>query len=137
MTTTTIYPLVSGAAIAPLTDTIKIALLSSAYTYADTDQFFSDVDADEVTGTGYTAGGVTVVVAHTYLDTTGTTYTFSADPTWTTLTATFRHAIIYKSTGTATTSPLISDVNFGVDQVLTGDDFVLHAPSGFYARLLS
>lgn len=44
-----------------LADTIKYALLTSAYTpNYETDEFFSVIDADEVVGAGYTAGGVTL-----------------------------------------------------------------------------
>jgi hypothetical protein len=38
-------------------DTIKVALLSSSYTpNQDTHDYFDDVSANEVTGTGYTTG---------------------------------------------------------------------------------
>lgn len=37
--------------------TIKFALLTSASTYNPADEFFDDVNANEVVGTGYTAGG--------------------------------------------------------------------------------
>lgn len=43
------------------TGTIKMALLSSSYSPAlGTQVHYSDVSADEITGTGYTAGGATV-----------------------------------------------------------------------------
>ncbi len=42
-------------------DTLKMALLGSGYTpNLTTDQHFSDVNSHEVTGAGYTAGGVTL-----------------------------------------------------------------------------
>ena len=40
-------------------DTIKVAL-GVTHTYLDTDEFFSDVNTEEITGTGYTAGGETL-----------------------------------------------------------------------------
>jgi hypothetical protein len=42
-------------------DTIKVALLSSSYTpNQDTHDYFDDVSTYEVTGTGYTTGGITL-----------------------------------------------------------------------------
>lgn len=38
-------------------DTIKMAILSSSYTPAKTHNTWSDVSSNEVSGTGYTAGG--------------------------------------------------------------------------------
>lgn len=38
-------------------DTIRVALLANTGSYDDTHQYWSDVSANEVTGTGYTAGG--------------------------------------------------------------------------------
>jgi hypothetical protein len=44
-----------------LSDTIKLALLDNGHTPAlDTHEVFSDVEADEIAGTGYTAGGTTL-----------------------------------------------------------------------------
>lgn len=41
-------------------DTWKVLLVNSSYTFATSQEFYSSVSADEVTGTGYTAGGATV-----------------------------------------------------------------------------
>lgn len=44
-----------------LSDTIKIALLGAGHTPGlDTHEVFDDVDADEIVGTGYSAGGATL-----------------------------------------------------------------------------
>jgi len=44
-----------------LSDTIKIALLDNGHSPAlDTHELFSDVEGDEISGTGYTAGGATL-----------------------------------------------------------------------------
>jgi hypothetical protein len=43
------------------TDTFKLALLDADYVFnQDTHDFFDDVSAEQITGTGYTAGGVTL-----------------------------------------------------------------------------
>lgn len=89
------------------TDTIKCAIVGSGFAFNAAHQFWSDVSAQEVTGTGYTAGGATV---------TGLAVTVSGDiitidcddVTWTASTITGRGVVFYKATGTAGTSRLIA-----------------------------
>ena len=58
-----------SAAIAWASDTIKVALTTVTYSPAqDTDDFFNDV-TNEVTGTGYTAGGATLGTKSSTYDT--------------------------------------------------------------------
>lgn len=58
-----------------LSDTIKMALTTSAYTpNRDTHEFFSDI-TNEITGTGYTAGGVALA---------SKTITYTAADSWAT-----------------------------------------------------
>lgn len=99
------------------TDTIKVALCTSSYTPAqDTHDYFNDV-TNEVTGTGYTAGGATLA-NKTVGYTAGTNVTkFDADDvSWTTSTITARYAVLYVDTGGASsTDPLIGYVDFGAD----------------------
>lgn len=97
-------------------DTIKVALLTSSYTPdIDTHDFFDDVSANEISATGYTAGGYTLVSQTVTQDNTDNEAAAdAADPTWTiTTSASPRYAVIYKSTGTPSTSPLILYVDFG------------------------
>lgn len=97
-----------------LTNTIKVALTTSSYTpNQDTHDFFDDV-TNEVTGTGYTAGGATL--GSKTLGNTNNVIKFdAADTSWTTSTITARRAVIYKDTGTPSTSPLVAWVDFGAD----------------------
>lgn len=98
------------------TNTIKVALTTSSYTPdQDAHDYFNDV-TNEVTGTGYTAGGATLA-NKTVTYTSGTNvFKFDADDTtWAISTITARRAVIYKDTGTASTSPLIAYVDFGAD----------------------
>lgn len=106
------------------TDTIKCALTTVTYTEdQDTHDFFNDV-TNEVSGTGYTAGGATLgSKTATYDTASDQTRLDAADTTWTTSTITARKAIVYKSTGTASTSPLIGLLNFGADVSTTGGTF--------------
>lgn len=105
-------------------DTIKVALATSSYTPdQDAHVFFNDI-TNEVTGTGYTAGGATLgSKTSNYTSGTNTQVLDAADTSWTTSTITARYAIIYKSTGTSSTSPLIGYVNFGADVSSSGGTF--------------
>lgn len=108
------------------TDTIKIALVTSSYT-ADIDahEFFDDI-TNEVSGTGYTAGGETLASVTVSIDDTDDEGVFdAADVTWTSSTITARGAVIYKSTGTASTSPLVCYIDFGSDKTSTGGSFTI------------
>lgn len=105
-------------------DTFKVALTTNTYTVdIDTHDFFNDV-TNEVTGTGYTAGGATLgTLASSYDTATDQARFDAADTTWTTSTITARKAVVYKSTGTGTTSPLVSFVDFGADVSTTAGTF--------------
>ena len=113
-------------------DTIKVALCTSAYTPdQDNHDFFNDI-TNEVTGTGYTAGGATLASkTSTYTAGTNTTAIDAADVTWASSTITARYAVIYKSTGTASTSPLIGYVDFGADITSTAGTFAVTETSAF------
>lgn len=96
------------------TDTFKVALVKSGYTpNFDTHAFFSDI-SEETTGTGYTAGGKTLASLTVTVEGTSNQVRWdAADVEWTSSTITARYAVIYKSTGTASTSPLVILVDFG------------------------
>lgn len=108
-------------------DTIKVALATSSYTPdQDAHDYFNDI-TNEVSGTGYTAGGATLA-NKTVGYTSGTnTQKFDADDTsWATSTITARYAVIYDSTpGTAATNPLIGYVDFGADVSSTAAAFTI------------
>jgi hypothetical protein len=97
-------------------DTIKIALVTSSYTPdQDAHDFFDDV-TNEVVGTGYTAGGATLASKTVTQDNTNNWAVFdAADPSWAASTLVARGAVIYKSTGTASTSRLVCYIDFGQD----------------------
>lgn len=98
-------------------DTFKIMLCTSSYTpNQDTHQFKSDV-TNEVTGTGYTAGGATLAnFAATYDGASNTVKIDADDASWSSSTITARYAVIYDSTpGTDATRPLLCYIDFGAD----------------------
>lgn len=108
-------------------DTIKVALCTSAYTPdQDVHDYFNDI-TNEVVGTGYTAGGATLASKTvTYTAGTNTQAFDAADTSWTTATITARFAIIYDATpGTAATNPLIGYVDFGADVTSTAGTFLI------------
>ncbi len=109
-----------------LTDTIKTSLHLVGYVpNQDTDQYFSTA-SNEITGTGYTAGGVTLgSKTLTYDSATNEARLDAADATWTTATFTARIAVTYKSTGTSSTSHLMGFVNFGGDQTVSTGTFTI------------
>jgi hypothetical protein len=111
----------AGAQINLGSNTLKVALLTSSYTPArDTDQYWSDISASEASGTGYTAGGQTLAgVAWTKDATNHRAVLTATNPSWSSATITFRYAVVYKSTGTAGTSPLICYCDFGSNQTAT------------------
>ena len=110
------------------TDTVKVMLLTSTHvTDIDLDVFIDDVSANEVSGTGYTAGGQALTTKAVTQDNTNDLGKFDADDvTWATATITARFAVIYKDTGTASTSPIVNIVDFGADRTSTGVDFVIN-----------
>ena len=110
------------------TDTIKVALLTSSYTPAQTTHdYYDDVVANEVSGTGYTAGGQ-ALASKTVTQDTGNKVTIfdAADVTWASSTITARYAVIYDDTpSTNATKPLLGYVDFGSDQSSSNGNFTL------------
>jgi hypothetical protein len=100
--------LLKGAQFTLLTDTVKVALLTQAYVYNDTHEFFSDVSASQPVATGYTAGGL-ALSNKTIVSSSGIV-TFDADDAVWAITGQLGalYAVIYKDTGVAGTSRLIN-----------------------------
>jgi len=112
------------------TTTVKIALVSSSYTPSvDAHDFFNDVSANEVSGTGYTAGGNEVANKSVSAPSSGVVTVDANDPaTWSQNAAGFsnaRYAILYKDTGNTATSPLISYYDLSTDQGNVSGDLAL------------
>jgi hypothetical protein len=108
--------------------TFKIALFTSAATLGASTTNYTTTN--EVVGTGYTAGGVTL----TNIDPTssGTTaFIDFNDATWTSATITAAGALIYNTTtdgGSATTNA-VAVISFGGDKTSTNGDFVVQFPT--------
>lgn len=100
-------------------DTIKCALLSGSHSFTATHNTWSQVSANQITGTGYTAGGATL--AGKGVTQAATTKWDATDVEWTTATFTTAHAVIYDDT--LANDDLICSIDFGGDQTVTAAKF--------------
>lgn len=114
-----------------LSDTVNVLLTTSGYTpNVDTHANLSDLSS-EVTGTGYTAGGKTLANKSLTYDATNKWALFGADPVvWSGATFTARYAVVYKATGTASTSLLIGYIDLGADTSYASEDAQLSFTNG-------
>ena len=111
------------------TDSFKVMLVTSAYTEnKDTHTKRSDI-TNEVSGTGYTAGGQAVTATVSAVDTANDRVDITfAQVTWPTSTITARKAIYYKSRGGASSADELIAVNdFGADVTTVAGTFTLNA----------
>jgi hypothetical protein len=105
-------------------DTIKIALYTSSATLGAATTAYSATN--EVSGTGYTAGGETLTTAT--VATSGTTaYVDFDNPEWTTATFTARGALIYNDTTAGDNSVAVLD--FGGDFTVSSGTFRVVFPA--------
>ena len=107
------------------TDAVKIMLVGSAYTpNIDTHAKRSDV-TNEVSGAGYTAGGIALVNKTVTMNTTSDKGVFDADDlTISNATITARGAVLYKARGGASSADeLIAYLDFGADITSTAGNF--------------
>jgi hypothetical protein len=112
-------------------DAFKMMLVTSTYTpNIDTHTKRSDI-TNEVTGTGYTAGGAALASIVVSNDLTNDRTKFaSANVSWTTATITARGAVIYKSRGgAATADELVCYLDFGADYTATAATFQVTCPA--------
>jgi malate/lactate dehydrogenase len=119
------------------TDTLKVMLVTSAYVpNIDTHTKRSDI-TNEVSGTGYTAGGATLTTPTVSQDNTNDLAKFDADDiTWSTSTITARGAVIYKSRGGASSADeLVAYIDFGSDKVSSSGDFIIQWSANGILRL--
>ncbi len=125
---------------AAVAGTLKVALVDAGYTPdQNLHDFFDDI-TNEVTGTGYTAGG-NAAASPTYTLSGVGLITFDAsDPaTWAQDAAGFstaRRAILYYDTGTASTSRLVAySDDFGADRGnVSGDFSIAFDAAGIYTQ---
>jgi len=103
---------------------IKVALLSSSYTFNADHSYWSDVSSYEVSGTGYTAGGQSLNNKSVTKDNANDKAVFDADDvTWSNSTITARYAVLYDNT--LINKDLIACFDFGEDKSSSNGDFTI------------
>lgn len=115
-----------------LADTLKVALLSTAYTPNPDHDFFSSASANELSGTGYTGGfggsgrKTLASKAVTKDDAADVAYLDAADVTWTAINAgTVGFLAIIKEVTSDADSPLLCIVDVSPDVATNGGDYTI------------
>lgn len=104
------------------TDTYKIALFTSSATLGAATTAYATTN--EVSGTGYTAGGVNLANFTSGLDGSTAYITFD-DASWTNATITARGALIYNA---SKSNKAVAVFDFGGDVVSTSGTFTVDLP---------
>lgn len=117
---------INQGTIVPGTDTFKMMLVTGSYVPdKDAHVFRSDV-TNEVTGTGYTAGGTAVTCTPSQDNANDRVDLTFSNPSWPTSTITARAGVIYKSRGgAASADELVAYVDFGSNIASTGGTFAV------------
>jgi len=102
----------------------KIALYTSSATLGAATTAYSVTN--EVSGTGYTAGGNTLTISANPTTSGTTAFLDFADTTWSAATITARGALIYKDGGG---NPAVAVLDFGADKTSTAGDFTIQFPT--------
>lgn len=103
----------------------KIALYTSSASIGASTTAYSATN--EVSGTGYTAGGNTLTISQVPTSSGTTAYLSFSDTTWSSATITARGALIYLANGT--TNPSIAVLDFGGDKTSTAGNFTIQFPT--------
>ena len=113
-------------------NTLKIALYTSSASLGATTSAYTT--SNEVSGTGYTAGGATLSSqAVAYDSTNQVAYFDAADPAWSTATITARGALIYNN---SKSNASIAVLDFGSDYTSTAGTFTIQLPSAAYNKAI-
>lgn len=113
------------------TDVYKIALYTSVATLSKATTAYSATN--EVSGSGYTAGGATLSGFTTALDTDTAYIDWTTDPSWPAATITARGALIYNS---SRSNKAVAVLDFGSDIVSTNGTFSVTLPAAAAATAL-
>ena len=102
----------------------KIALFTSSATLnADTTAYST---TNEVSGTGYDAGGKAISIAANPTSSGATAFLDFSDVTWSSSSITARGALIYKNT---TGNPAVAVIDFGEDKQSSSGNFEISFPA--------
>lgn len=119
--------------IVPSTDTFKLMLTTSSYTPSKASHAKRSDVTNEVTGTGYTAGGAAATITLTAASGNSDLELINmADVSWTTATITAAFAVLYKSRGGASSADnLVWVIDFGGSFTSTAGTFTVHMTTQF------
>ena len=104
------------------THTFKVALLGTTHAYSAANSVWTDVSANEITGTGYTAGGTTLGTVTWAASGTSMKWD-AADASWTTASFTAYHAVIYDDTHAS--DALVCSIDLGGAQTVSAGTFTI------------
>lgn len=108
-------------------NTFKIALFTSSASLGASTTAYAD--SNQVSGTGYSAGGNTLTNVTPTVSST-TALTDFADTTWSSSTITARGALIYNSSTTAgSANRAVAVLDFGSDKTTSAGDFTITFPT--------
>ena len=107
-------------------NTFKIALYTSSATLDATTTSYTGT-TNEITGTGYTAGGKTLTISVAPTSSGTTAYISFSNAVWTASTFTARGALIYNNTLAGKNAVAILD--FGSDKTVTASTFTIVFPT--------
>ncbi len=100
-------------------DTIKVMLLSSSHAFNPDHNLVSQISANEITGTGYTAGGAALANKTVTQDDTNDKAKWDADDvSWQNSTITARFAVLYDANNN-----LIACIDFTEDKSSSNGEF--------------
>lgn len=105
-------------------NTFKIALYTSSAALGPDTTVYSTTN--EVSGTGYTAGGNTLTVSTSPTSTGTTAFVSFANSSWTNASFTARGAMIYNSTNG---NACVAVFDFGADKTVVSGTFTITFPS--------
>ncbi len=105
-------------------NTLKMALYTGFASLGPTTTVYSTTD--EVSGTGYTAGGVTLTGVTINTSDNGTVYVSFNNPSWANASFTARGALIYNSTQSNSS---IAVLDFGADKTCSNQTFTVTLPA--------
>jgi len=102
-------------------DAVKVMLLDSNHAFSAAHNVIGDVSANEISGTGYTAGGAEL--ANKAVTQATTTKWDADDVAWSNATFTADHAVIYDDT--VVTDDLICSIDFGGAKTVSAGTFTI------------
>jgi len=104
------------------THTFKVALLGTTHSFSAANTVWADVSANEITGTGYTAGGTTL--ASVTWAASGTSLKWdAADSSWASASFTAYHAVIYDDSHGS--DALVCSIDFSGAQTVSAGTFTI------------